>query len=285
MTIGSKIAAARRRMGWTQEKLADKLEVTFQAVSSWERDETLPETKNLIGLARILNTSLDALIDEKQRDWELRVPGFDPDRQYTFVKTRAQSLGLNQTLAALPLMKAKHEGQFRKSMVAPVPYRAHPLTMACHALAMGIEEDDVLAALLLHDVVEDTPTKPEELPVNDRVRQAVRLVSYNTYYSADKRRPGEADEKELKKRIKPEYYANIGKDPLAALVKCIDRCNNLSCMADGFTREKQAVYVTETERWVLPLLDVVMTVPEWSNACWLLRYQITSLLETFKRVL
>jgi GTP pyrophosphokinase len=272
MTIGSKIAAARRRMGWTQEKLADRLEVTFQAVSSWERDETLPETKNLIGLARILNTSLDALIDEKQRDWELRVPGFDPDRQYTFVKTRAQSLGLNQTLAALPLMKAKHEGQFRKSMVAPVPYRAHPLTMACHALAMKLHDDDVIAAALAHDMLEDTPVKLADLPVNDRVKEAVRLVSKNEYDHGDP-------------KWEEKYFEEILKNPLACLVKCLDRVNNLAGMADAFSRRKMVRYAEETDRYYPALLDVIKKVPAWNDAWWLLRYQLMTQLETYKRLL
>ncbi|MBQ6174433.1 MAG: helix-turn-helix domain-containing protein [Clostridia bacterium] len=285
MSIGSKIAALRRRERMTQEQLAEKLDVSFQAVSAWERDEYLPETKKLVVLARTLNTSLDALIDETEHPWELRDPNFDPEHQYTFLKARAQSLGLTQTLAALPLMREKHDGQTRNGMVARVPYRVHPLTLACHALAMGIGEDDVLAALLLHDVVEDTDTKPEELPVNERVREAVKLVSYNTYYPPENPHPSDDEEKAIKQRIKPEYYANIKKNPLAALIKCIDRCNNLSCMADGFTREKQATYVVETECYILPLLDVIKAVPEWNNAAWLLRYSIISLLETFKRVL
>ena len=56
-------------------------------------------------------------------------------------------------------------------------------------------------------------------------------------------------------------------------------------MADDFTREKQAIDVTETERCILPLLDVIKAVPDWNSAAWLLRCQITALLERFKRVL
>ena len=272
MSIGTNIAAARRAKRLTQEQLAERLEVTFQTVSAWERDEYLPETKKLPALAAALDVSLDALLSEDRPGWKPASMNFDPDRMYTYLKASAQRLGLTQTLRALPLMKEKHEGQFRKGKTETMPYRVHPLTLACHALAMGIGEDDVLAALLLHDVVEDTNTKPEELPVNDRVREAVRLVSYNTY-AGDKQ------------EIKPLYYANIAKNPLAALVKCVDRCNNLSCMVDGFTRAKQAVYVTETERYVLPLLDVIREVPAWNSAAWLLRYQIRALLETFKRML
>lgn len=62
-------------------------------------------------------------------------------------------------------MKEMHNGQMRKSMVAAVPYRAHPLTLACHALAMGIVEDDVISGLLLHDVLEDTCAAEKDLPV------------------------------------------------------------------------------------------------------------------------
>ncbi|MBQ6408953.1 MAG: hypothetical protein IJJ64_13060, partial [Butyrivibrio sp.] len=83
----------------------------------------------------------------------------------------------------------------------------------------------------------------------------------------------------------PVYYANIQKNPLAALVKCIDRCNNLSCMADGFTKSKMETYVLQTEQYVFPLLDVIKEVPEYNNAAWLLRYQIISLLEMAKRLL
>ncbi|MCR4708205.1 MAG: hypothetical protein K5746_09715 [Clostridiales bacterium] len=203
---------------------------------------------------------------------KLRSPNFDPDPMYNYLETEARRLGLAQTQKALPLMKEKHEGQFRRGMTDTAPYRVHPLTLATHALKMGIAEDDVLSALLLHDVVEDTPTKAEDLPVSERVREAIRLVSWNTY-------PGN------KQSVKPVYYANIAKNPLASLIKCIDRCNNLSCMADGFTRTKQASYITETENYILPLLDVIGTVPEWSDAQWLLRYQIHTLVETFKRLL
>ena len=272
MSIGENIAAFRKARGLTQEQLADQLEVSFQAVSTWERDENLPDVKHLKQLANVLRTTTDALLEERKRNWTLNSPNFDPDRMYTFVKAKAQSAGLKQTLAALPVMRDKHEGQYRKGMVDVAPYRVHPLTLACHALAMGLEDDDVLAALLLHDVVEDTDTRPEDLPVGDRVREAVRLVSYNTY-------PGD------KAAIKPVYYGNIGKNPLASLIKCIDRCNNLSCMADGFSRGKMATYVVETEAYVLPLLPMVKSVPEWNDAAWLLSYQIKALLETFKRLI
>ena len=273
MSFGTNLAQARKARRITQEQLAQQLGITCQAVSTWERDECMPDTAHLSKLAVCLDVSLDSLLGTGvSRDWTLKEMTSDPERMYTYVKAKAQAAGLTQTLAALPLMRERHAGQYRKSMAERAPYIAHPLTMACHALAMGLCDDDILAALLLHDVVEDTATSLEELPVNERVREVVRLVSYNSYSGA-------------KDAVKPLYYKNIGKNPLAALVKCIDRCNNVSCMADGFSRAKLAAYVAQSEQYVLPLLDVVKAVPAWNDAAWLLRYQLTALLETFKRLI
>lgn len=272
MSFGKKIADARKKMGWSQENLAERLNVTFQAVSSWERDENLPDTAHLLELSSILGCSLDGLFSRDVKpEWMLHARLFDEEHMYTFISAQARALGLEQTLLALPFMRRKHIGQQRKGP-ADVPYVIHPLTMACHALAMGIRDDDVLATLLLHDVVENTETALDQLPVGDRVKEAVRLVSWNSY---------DVPEDEIDEL----YYGNIARDPLASLVKCIDRCNNLSSMADGFTRGKMAEYVTRTERYVMPLLDVVKEVPIWNSAAWLLRYQMSALLEAFKRLL
>lgn len=281
MTIGEKLAAARKAAGFTQEKLAGELGVSFQAISIWERNESLPDVNHLMDLSGKLHISLDKLLGEEiRRDWELKPHSFNAEHMYTYVKAKAQAEELTQTLAALPFMREKHRGQLRKARTVETPYAAHPLTLACHALAMGITDDNVLATAILHDVVEDTDTRPEELPVSDKVRNAVILLSYNTYL-----KKGDDADPQKKNEIKPPYYANIGKNPLAALVKCIDRCNNLACMADGFSRKKMAAYVSQTEQYVLPLLDVIKAVPEYNNASWLLRYQMTTLLETFKRLL
>lgn len=69
-------------------------------------------------------------------------------------------------------------------------------------------------------------------------------------------------------------------------MKCIDRCNNLSTMATGFTREKMATYTLETEKYVWPLLENLRkTQPQWSSAAWLLKYQMANTIETVKRLL
>ena len=281
MGVGEKITAARKAKGWSLENLGEEIGVSVQAVSKWEKNQSKPNRNHLVKLSDLLGMSLEELLaDRNAPGFVLGSPYFDPDRMYTFVKAKAQAAGMTQTLAALPLMREKHAGVYRDG--SDVPYSVHPLTLACHALAMNIVDDDVLATALLHDVVEDTGTKPEGLPaeISEKVRTAVCLVSYNTYLTE-----GEDKDPDRKDEIKPVYYGEIKENPLAALVKCLDRCNNLSSMAAGFTKEKMIKYVKQTEEYVLPLLDVVKAVPEWNNAAWLLRYQMVTMLEAFKRLL
>ena len=81
-----------------------------------------------------------------------------------------------------------------------------------------------------------------------------------------------------------EYYDRIKGNPKACLVKCIDRCNNLSSMSVGFSTNRIEKYVKETEAYYPALLRAVRNCPEYNNAAWLLQYQIRSLLEMAKRL-
>ena len=65
MNIGENIVIARKNLNLTQADLADKMNVSYQAVSSWERDENLPDTINLIALATVLKVTLDWLVYNK----------------------------------------------------------------------------------------------------------------------------------------------------------------------------------------------------------------------------
>ena len=210
MSIGSNLIAARKAKGFTQEQLAERLGVSFQAVTAWERDAYLPEAGKLAALASALNISADLLLRGERRDWKLENPNFDPDHMYTWLKAKAHSLGLTQTLKALPLMKEMHNGQMRKSMVAAVPYRTHPLTLACHALAMGIVEDDVVSGLLLHDVLEDTDVSLEELEAlfPPEVTDTVSLLT---------RKP---------EQDYLDYIRAVKKHPAARMVKLADLAHN-----------------------------------------------------------
>ena len=59
--IANRLVEFRKKNGLSQEQLAEKIGVSRQAVSKWERSEASPDTDNLILLARLYNVSLEEL--------------------------------------------------------------------------------------------------------------------------------------------------------------------------------------------------------------------------------
>lgn len=212
-------------------------------------------------------------MSEVKVKFELHDRMFSEENMYRFVENAAKTDGLTQTEQALPLVKQYHAGQKRAGK-DKIPYISHPLMMACHALALDVGTDDILAAILFHDVCEDCDVKLEELPVNDTVRKAVELLTFR------------CEEGESRAEAKKRYYAKIAENKLATIVKIIDRCNNVSTMATGFSKERMAKYICETEEYVLPLLTIMKhEYREWYNAAYLLKYQMLSVLESLKRTI
>ena len=65
-TIGKRIAAHRKRLGMTQEQLAEKLGITAQAVSKWENNQSCPDITAIPLLADIFQISTDVLLGREE---------------------------------------------------------------------------------------------------------------------------------------------------------------------------------------------------------------------------
>jgi transcriptional regulator with XRE-family HTH domain len=68
LETANRLYELRKKNNLSQEELAEKLGVSRQAVSKWERSEASPDTDNLIGLAKIYGLSLDELIYGKKEE-------------------------------------------------------------------------------------------------------------------------------------------------------------------------------------------------------------------------
>ena len=66
IVIANRLVELRKKSGLSQEQLADKLGLSRQAVSKWERAEASPDTDNLICLAKLYNVSLDELLSSDE---------------------------------------------------------------------------------------------------------------------------------------------------------------------------------------------------------------------------
>lgn len=65
MILADKISALRKKNGWSQEELAEKLNVTRQAVSKWEGAQTVPDLDKILQMSRIFGVSTDYLIKDE----------------------------------------------------------------------------------------------------------------------------------------------------------------------------------------------------------------------------
>ena len=62
-TIGENIARNRKKLGLTQEELAEKMNVSGQAVSKWENDLSYPDVETMKRLAALFGCTLDELVN------------------------------------------------------------------------------------------------------------------------------------------------------------------------------------------------------------------------------
>ena len=200
---------------------------------------------------------------------QLRDKIFSEEKMYMRLKKASEEEGLKDFGRALDYARKMHSGMVRKSSKfnneTVIPYIIHPLMMACHAHALGIRDDKVLTVIMLHDICEDCGIEPEELPFTEEIQMCVDRLT---------KRKGQDT---------GEYFSRIEKDPTAAIVKALDRVNNVSTMCTAFPREKEISYLEETEKYVYPLLDVIKyEYNEYNDAVFILKYHLRSLIETIK---
>lgn len=93
--VGEQICMLRKAKGLTQSELGERLGVSFQAVSKWERGETLPDIAVLPDLARVLETSVDYILSggEKQLEYKGKISVADMKEGLYCLKNMGEFLG------------------------------------------------------------------------------------------------------------------------------------------------------------------------------------------------
>lgn len=66
MTFAEKLKELRKQSGLSQEKLAEKLGVSRQAVTKWERDTGVPDIDNIMAISKLFDVSMDELFSMKE---------------------------------------------------------------------------------------------------------------------------------------------------------------------------------------------------------------------------
>ena len=121
-TLGKRIMENRKRLGWTQDRLAEQLGVSAQAVSKWENDQSCPDISLLPRLAELFGITVDELLGrqtEKVYEGEVVREEKDDDKGITLNwesgKTGYLAAGLTVLLTAILMIAA----YFVKPLNAP----------------------------------------------------------------------------------------------------------------------------------------------------------------------
>ena len=65
MTFAEKLLQLRKREGYSQEELANKLNVSRQAISRWEMGSAVPDSSNLLQISKLFHVSTDYLLNDE----------------------------------------------------------------------------------------------------------------------------------------------------------------------------------------------------------------------------
>lgn len=170
-----------------------------------------------------------------------------------YLRQRFEGYKMPEALHALDYCCEVHKNDARMN---GDPYIVHPLSMAKYALCLGVRDEAIISALLLHDVCEDHHIPFDDLPFSEEVREIVGFLTIRYYYESD-----DNDEMRYRKKTIAKwcYYANLLKNEKALFCKAIDRYDNLSTIED--LEEVDIVKnIVETHTRLLPVLEDGMKI-------------------------
>ncbi len=68
MKFADKLIQLRKRAGWSQEELAEQMDVTRQSISKWEGEQSIPDVEKIIRLSKLFGVSIDYLLKDEMED-------------------------------------------------------------------------------------------------------------------------------------------------------------------------------------------------------------------------
>lgn len=188
------------------------------------------------------------------------------DNQRTSLKYWMLGKEYLKAVCAMEFASKYHTGT-RKDGITPEFH--HQISIAHYLRTLnGLkQQQDVLSAAFLHDVVEDYNVSVFEIEsrFGKDVSNAVVILSKN--YNG-------------RQKTMSEYYSEMVRCPIASIVKGADRIHNHQTMNSGnFSISKQIQYISETRQLILPMLEEAAKIyPEqdlaYENIKFTLRSQI-----------
>ena len=117
--IGGTIARLRRERNMTQMQLADELDVSFQAVSNWERGRSMPDISKLPELAELFSVTIDELLNGRSVLIEKAAYG-KLDEHLDELDKAGKSISVEEAADAAPILQPKQLDKITDRIMEPV---------------------------------------------------------------------------------------------------------------------------------------------------------------------
>ena len=101
MILADKIVSLRKKAGWSQEDLAEKLGVTRQSVSKWEGAQSVPDIEKILQISKLFGVTTDYLLKDEMGESEYAESEPTALRRVTLEQANA---ALAQAKASAPYM-------------------------------------------------------------------------------------------------------------------------------------------------------------------------------------
>lgn len=154
--IGKRIFTLRKENNMTQVELADCLGISYQAVSSWERGNSMPDISKIPEIAKLFHISIDDLIGESKVVNAI-LEGADKEEM------KAANLSEGEIVEAIPILKPTQitavmesvdKQQFTSMNLLPYMEAEDVKELALNLIAQGKPCDDCLPFMEEADVKE-----------------------------------------------------------------------------------------------------------------------------------
>lgn len=144
MNLGNSLYHARKKCGYSQETVAEKLGVSRQTVSKWETDETIPDIRQSKKMAVLYKMSLDELID------------FDVDIKEIQDIIEKSNEATEEKIDWTKAWGKKYPILLTYQNKVNIPYFAHGLNKMLDELRQKYQFSELDAMLVLKDILGQT---------------------------------------------------------------------------------------------------------------------------------
>ena len=106
MTLADKIISLRKQKGWSQEELAEKLDVTRQSVSKWESAQSVPDIAKILQISELFGVTTDYLLKDNEEAAEYAEDAASSTAEETENKDTARAVNMKEAEEYLAVSRA-----------------------------------------------------------------------------------------------------------------------------------------------------------------------------------